>query len=465
MKEYSASLKASIIDVMFFSAMVGLGEAYLGAFAISLGASTLLMGMLGSLPQFIGALCQGVAMSLMRWQKSRRTLICQLARLQGAVWIPLAIMCFLPISESSKLPWLVLILVVAYHLLGNLTAPVWNSLIGDLVTGEDRARFFGYRNSRAGVATFLALLIGGGILAFFQKFDLSWIGFFVLFVLAGFSRFGSAHFLAKHEDPPFEEHHSHYFSFLDFLRRLPHSNFAKFTLFLSCMNGAVALSGPFVSLYLLRDLGFSYAEFTAFAAVNLAAQFFTFFHWGKFCHRFGAKGLLTLSSFGIAIFPICLCVSSNYSWLLLTHGVHGFFWAAYMVATQVFILDAVTPEKRARCVAYQSMVNGFFVYLGALAGAGIASQHLLFLEHSSLLQLFLLSGLLRFLCAAIFRKRFEEVREIEELNTKDIVFRIAALRPIAGARIGIIWVREKAKQTKVPLTKIKKQKSDQERRQ
>ncbi|HLC98962.1 MAG TPA: MFS transporter, partial [Candidatus Nanoarchaeia archaeon] len=52
------SLKYSIMDGAFYSAMVGFGESFFSAFAIFLKASNLQIGLLGSLPIALGSVSQ-----------------------------------------------------------------------------------------------------------------------------------------------------------------------------------------------------------------------------------------------------------------------------------------------------------------------------------------------------------------------------------------------------------------------
>ena len=79
----------------------------------------------------------------------------------------------------------------------------------------------------------------------------------------------------------------------------------------------------------------------------------------------------------------------------------------------------MTPPRRARCVAYQSFVNGVFVLTGSLAG-GYTAQHLpatitiaggMVALRSPLLWVFAISGVMRLTAAAVFLPGFREVRD------------------------------------------------------
>lgn len=447
----SPSLRASVWDGIFFSAMIGFGEAYLGAFGIYLQANALQVGILGSLPQLLGAISQLFAMRLLGPGVSRRDRVAQLVFWQALVWLPIAGLCLI-LEPSASAAWTLIALAVLYQLLGGISTPLWSSLVGDLIDEKQRGSFFGYRNAQMGLATFGSLVLGGGLLALAERFHEPALGFLLIFLLAGLCRLASFWELKRHDDPPVDVHERHYFSFWMFLRRLPKANFARFTVFIAFMNFAACVGGPFVSLYLLRDVGLNYAEFTAFCGVIFLSQFFSFAMWGRFSDRFGSRLMLRVATFGIAFFPLCLCISSDLWWILLTHALHGIFWAGFQVGAQLFLYDAVTPQKRARCAAYQNVLNGVGMYLGALLGAALENMNWFsagpWTVSSPLLQVFLASSLLRLFGALILVEIFREVRDVPKLTHKDLLFWVTQIRPMAGLRISVEWPKRAARTTR-----------------
>jgi MFS family permease len=440
----SPTLRASIADGVSYSVMMGCGETYFGPFGIFLRASTLQVGLLATLPQFFGAFMQWVGALNMDRIRSRRKVILTGAFTQALTLVPIGLLPFI-FGKGSPVIFYLLALLMAYHGANGLVIPVWNSLIGDLVPPEIRGRFFGHRNRLTGMGTFIALLLAGVLLHLFEKGGLVDVGFLIIFSAAFLARLNSVRYLSRYEDPEFRLSPDQVFTFRQFLRRSPHSNFAKFVFFVGAINFGVALSAPYFALYMLRDLRFSYVEFTMVTAVATITQFLTFRYWGGLSDRFGNKKILNVCGWGVAIVPMLWLVSPNMLYLMTIQVYGGFVWSGFSLAAANFIFDAVSPPKRGRCVAYQGLVNGVCVVLGSLAG-GYAARHIpqslslgsLTWEPAYMLPVvFLVSGLIRLVAAGLFLRKFKEVRPVEPIRHRDLIFRVSHIRPIAGATFSL----------------------------
>jgi len=428
-------LKAATRDGVSFSVMMGAGETYLGPFGIFLKATTLQVGLLATLPQLFGAIMQFLGARAMPHFKSRRRFIVSGVMFQALVWIPMALMFFF-LGKGSSPVYVLIGLVMLYRGANGLVTPTWNSLIGDIVPPEIRGRYFGHRNRLTGMASFISLLLAGLVLSFFEKQHVVEIGYLVIFLVAFLARADSGRWIAKYSDPELIILPEEMFTFRQFLRRSPHSNFAKFVFFFGAINLAVTFSGPYFSLYMLRDLHFSYLQFTMVTAAATITQFFTYGYWGQLSDRFGNKKLLNICGWGVTIVPMLWLFSTHIGAIILIQIYAGLMWAGFTLAAGNFLFDAVTPPKRALCVAYQGLVNGVCIFIGSMAG-GYVATHVpasytigAWTWHpvSSIQVVFLLSGLMRVTISALLLNKFKEVRPVEPL-----IFRISALKPIAGA--------------------------------
>lgn len=68
------------------------------------------------------------------------------------------------------------------------------------------------------------------------------------------------------------------FPTIELLRQNP--NFLRFSIFFACMQSAVAVSGPFVAIYLLRDLHYTYIQFMCNTGASVLMQFVVLNRWG-----------------------------------------------------------------------------------------------------------------------------------------------------------------------------------------
>jgi MFS family permease len=443
--ESTPSMSASIKDGVSNAVMLGCGESYFNAFSIFLRASTLQVGLLATLPQLFGAIMQWVgALNLDRFH-SRRLAVIMGASTQAVSLLPIALVPFLFGKGNLSILFLLALMTVYYGANGSVV-PAWNSLIGDLVQPAERGRFFGHRNRLTGMSTFISLSLAGLTLHFFEKVGLLEVGFLIAFSAAFLARLYSVHWLSRYDDPEFEVSPDQVFTFRQFLRRSPHSNFAKFVFFVGAINLGVAFSAPYFALYMLRDLGFSYVEYTIVIAVSTIAQFLTFRYWGRLSDRFGNKKILNVCGWGVALVPVLWVFSSNILYLMVIQVYGGLVWSGFSLASANFIFDAVTPPKRARCVAYQGIVNGIFVFIGSLMG-GYAAGHLpqslslgpwTWKPSFMLLMVFLVSGIIRLAAAAIFLTKFKEVRPVEAIGHGELVFRVSNIKSFAEATFSLM---------------------------
>ena len=439
----NSSLRASVRDGMCTSVMTGVGETYLGTFAIFLQGSPLQVGALATLPPFFGSLCQALGVWLLEHFRKRRILIVGSAIAQALIWLPIALIPYIWGSGEFAVSILI-VLTLLYWGAISISSPIWNSLIGDLVPAESRGAFFGIRNQWISVVTIVALILAGTTLQITKSNNATLLGFTILFATAGIARLLSAYFLSKHEDKAYHSAATDYFNFAQFIRRTRHSNYVKFVFFFSFMNFSISIIGPYFAVYMLRDLHFSYLQFTIITATAIFAQLLTMQGWGKLADQVGSKKILTVCAIGTTTLPFLWLVSANFFYILVIQTLAGFLWAGYNLSASNFLFDAVSPPKRARCFAYQSIISSFFAFSGSLLGGYLMSVLPadtlpigLWIPASPVIPVLILSGFARIFTVSVILRSFKEVRAVEFVRNRDVLFRVAAIRPISGITLAI----------------------------
>ncbi len=431
---HQKSLKYSIIDGAAYSTMAGFGESFLTPFAIFLNAGNLIIGLLSSLPLLIAAFAQLISANLLDKVGQRKALIITPSFIQMLTWIPIFV---LPLLWFNIGPILLIIMVAVYMACVHFTIPSWNSWMGDLVAPDERGDYFGKRNRIASIFSVISAIAAGLILDSWKPVN-EWIGYAIIFGAAFIARGVSVYYLKKMVEPPYKFSERDCFSLWDFLRRSPKSNFARFVFFIGWMHLAALFAGPYFAVYLLRDLQFSYTQFMMTLVTSVLSQALVMSYWGRIGDRFGNKKVLVITSWLMPLVPSIWLLSPNFYWILVFQVFNGMVWGGFILAFSNYIFDAVSPPKRARCVAYFSLITHTGIFLGATAG-GLVSPHLsntlnLFGYQiqlvSSLHILFLISGLLRGLVSAIFLPLIKEVRTVEPIQTWRLVFQMIQLRPL-----------------------------------
>lgn len=435
------SLKYSVVDGVFYSAMVGFGETYFIPLLVFIGATNSQVGIYSAAPQIGVALSQFLSIYIINKYRTRKRIIVTGASSQ---LIFLALMAGF-LGFGILRPWSFIVMAVAYFFVNGAVIPSWNSLIGDLTTPENRGAYFGRRNGLTQLVSFAAVLAAGGVLQVFTGRGAEAAGFIAIISLAFVSRCGSVYALSKHYEVPYIKTEGQEFSFYDFIRRSPHSNFAHFVFFVGLMSFAVHVSAPFFAVYMLRDLHFSYMEYTLAQGTFIATQFLAMRRWGPFSDKYGNRIVLRISATLLPVIPLCWLFSRNFYAIVFFQFLSGLAWAGWALASANFIFDAVTPPKRARCAAYMNFFNSMGIGVGSLTGAFLCTKlpahintsvmNVTFI--SNLNYLFVISILLRFFVVFLFMPTVREVRRVQQGGAKDMFMMLASIRPLSGVKFNI----------------------------
>ncbi|MBM4154903.1 MAG: MFS transporter [Lentisphaerae bacterium] len=431
--------RLSVAEGAAWSAMYGFGDAYLAPFAVFLRAGNHAMAFLGTAPLVVGAIAQLAGASLTERIGRRKPLLVLTTATHAVCYLLLFALPFL--ARDRAVPVL-LAVGAALAWLASFGTPAWTSWMGDLTAPAQRGRYFARRNSTLTLTMVASMLAAAALLSAFRARGWIWAGFAALFTVAALARATSSWLFTRHHEPPLTRSPESYFSFWDYLRRAPRSNFTKFSLAVAMMNGAVNTAGPFFSVYMLRDLHWTYFQFTSSTVVYLVAQSVVYRWWGAICDRHGARSVLKATSVILPVLPLLWASTTSYPALLGAQVLSGCTWAGFNLASTNFVYDAVTPQKRARVVGYHGLLNAFFTLAGGnLVGATIAEAvpaafsigpiHVTLL--SSLPVVFVVSSLLRVLAATIMLPRFHEVREVEHVGTLQILRRLGTGEPVVTA--------------------------------
>ncbi|HEY5646113.1 MAG TPA: MFS transporter [Pseudomonadales bacterium] len=435
--QVESSLRHSIKDGIWFSTMTGGAESYFSAFAIYLHASTTVVGLLASLPPLLASFMQMASAWIGRRFRIRKRLIVFGALLQAACLIPLAMS---PVLAPDHAAWLLLPIVFVYFCGPNLGAPQWNSLIGDLVPESWRGRFFAERTRLSSVASVTALIVAGLILDATDRWSDAYWGFAVVFGLAALARCTSAYHLEKMHEPTAKVAALEVIEDLSLWRRFRHSRLLRFSLFFAAMQFAVAISGPYFTLYLLRDLSLSYFEFMTITVASVLVQFLTLNRWGRLADVFGNRLLLITTGSIITIIPSLWLISTHYGWLLVVQAISGLAWAGFTLSATAYVFDLTPSQHRATLIAVHNVFAAIAVFLGASLGAllvrfvpeEIALFGYTISVFTPLYGLFLASCLTRLGVALLFLPLLREVRRVRPMSVGGLIFRVTRMHPVSG---------------------------------
>ena len=421
------SLRSSFKDGIFAAFMAGVTDYYATPAALFLGATVQQVGLITALPNLLASLSQFFSVRVIYWVGGRLKLLVRLVCSQASLIFCISILPLLGIPHRVELLLLFLILSAVC---GGLAGPAWGSLMSDYVPATKRGRYFGWRNRMVGAVTVASIITSGLLLNFFRGSTYG-TGFWIIFALAAAARYTSAYFISRMDEPPHKKDPASDFTFVMFLRRFRESNFLKFVVFSGCLTFGTYMAAPFFAVFMLRDLQFSYVTYMGLQACSSMAALVALPLWGKHADLVGNVRVLRLSSFLAALIPMFWLFSHHPGYLMFVQMFGGFSWSGVTLSAGNFIYDAVTPQKRVRCIAYFNVINGVALFLGSSLGGFLASR-LPPLFGYPLLGLFALSCLCRVCFYLLLSRSFREVRAAHDVSIQELFFSVVGIRPLVG---------------------------------
>jgi MFS family permease len=413
--EKEGTMKLSVREGASSSAMTGFGDSNITPFALALNASNFQIGLLSSSVGILAPISQVFGSRLLERFK-RKNVIVNAVTLQALMWIPILVLGILYFKGyfQNNLAVFLILFYSLYAIFGAMAGPSWFSLMGDIVPEKIRGRYFSKRNKITGSVALLTTLTSAFFLDYFKTKGLVLIGFSILFFFACIFRLFSAKMFTKHYEPKLELSEGYYFGLWSFIKKMPSNNFGRFVMFIGFFNFAVMIGSPFFTVYMLRDLGFSY---TTLVLVTLSASLFSLLTlpvWGKLSDRYGNREMMKFSLFVIPLICFLWAISPNPIYLIFVPQIlNGMSWAGFNLSASNFIYDSVSPQRRGLCVAYYSVIGGIGTFFGALVG-GILAQTLTINFMNKLLFIILISGVMRAIVPMIFLPRIKEVRKVRK---------------------------------------------------
>lgn len=385
--EIRRGLHYSFVEGLLSNGMLALTETFGIAAAVSLGASPMAIGLLGSLPLLIGYLGLFLAPAVADPRRGRRIYVVLGIRLQAFLLFLCAFTGWLPLAFA---PYAFIVLFIAAAVSSHATGAFWVAWMGDLIPPGVRGRHWAWRNAWHSFAN-LSCSLGAGFLA--REYDSSnapWILFFWVFAAATGFRFAGSWFLARQHEPPA----SSPLELFSPLKFRPHRPFLTFSLATAAFQGAAIMSAPFFTLWYLRDLHFNYLWLSISTASSVLGSVLMVRYWGGLVDRIGSARVLHITVLLSVLNPLPHLFLENPLALCLANFYGGAMWSGYGIATFSRVLAYTENEQRHHYIAFNSLVIGVVASAMGFLG-GYLSTRLPPLFGWTLRSLFLLSAVLR----------------------------------------------------------------------
>ncbi len=354
------------------------GGAFLMAFAINLGASNLVIGLLAAIGP-LSQLIQLPAIFLVEKVRNRRLVTVAAATLSRLCWLVIAVAPFLFGPEAAIT--ILLVLLVAVSAFGAIGGCSWNSWMRDLIPETVMGGFFSKR-MRIGTGVGIVLsLLAAAYLDAWKKFlpDEELAGYSILFVVGVAAGLLGVYYLARTPEArmvPADEK-LHIFKLLS--QPFQDENFRKLMAFMCSWNFAVNLAGPFFMVYMLRRLELPMSLIIALGIVSQVFNFLFLKVWGRYTDRFSNKSVLSICGplFMVTILAWVFTTMPDVyiltiPLLVLIHIVMGLAGAGVSLASGNIALKLAPRGQATTFLAANTIVNSVAAGVAPILGGQFA---------------------------------------------------------------------------------------------
>lgn len=404
----------SISEGIFWSVRNSFGDYYLTPFAIAINSGNSLVAMMTAISGLVGPVSQ--IFSSKRMEKTpRKKLVTKAVLLESFIWIFFiaAGILFYKNIILSVVPAIFISLFAIYTIITNFSVAPWFSWMGDLIDDKNRGKWLSKRNLLIGFSTAILVIGSSFFLEYMKEKNLAIIGFGILFLLAFFARLKSWRTLKKEYEPKIQLKkikEEKPFTFINFIKRAPKTNFGKFAIFRLMFSLGVVVYSSLLTVYLLRELNLSYIYYMIIITSSTVFSLVFVEIWGKISDRYGNYKILAITTMLIPVVPIIWILSDSAIYLIFVPGIiRGIAWSGFDIASNNFIYDNVRPEKRGRAVSFYNMMVG----IGTFAGGVISAILIKIIKDSAIHPIkiiFIISSLMTMLIVYLWVSKITEAK-------------------------------------------------------
>ncbi|MBN1437068.1 MAG: MFS transporter [Sedimentisphaerales bacterium] len=373
--QLQAALKNVIRDGVAAQSMATLtGGAFLVAFAIKLGASNFVIGLLAAIGP-LSQLLQLPSIVIVEKIRNRRLITVLAAGVSRVCWLVIAL---IPFFVPAKIAiGVLLVLLVVISAFGAIAGCSWNSWMRDLVPEKIMGGFFSKRMQIAVGAGILLSILAAVYLDLWKKFLPSHelLGYSILFIVGLTAGIVGLFFLGKTAEvrmPPAQASDK----ILKLLAQpFRDGNFRKLIAFMCSWNFAVNLAAPFFMVYMLQRLGLSMSFIIGLSIVSQIVNFLFLKVWGKYTDLFSNKSVLAICGplFILSILAwVFTTMPERYfltiPLLIAIHVVMGLASAGVSLAAGNISLKLAPRGKATAYLAANTVVNSIAAGLAPILG-------------------------------------------------------------------------------------------------
>lgn len=347
------------------------GGPILAGLALLAGASNLIIGVLAALP-ILAQVAQLPTLGLLLRVQDRRKVVVAACAAGRLLLLALAVLLFLrPDLLSGSL---LLVLFTVSAVLAVIATAAWNWWMRDLLPPSTLGAFFGRRMRLTTLSALLGLLAAGWVLDRFEDAGRASDGYALLFGIGAVIGLVGLTYLVRtpHPAPPPSPPARRSLAVLVETMRQPGTR--RLSLAFAAVATAATFALPFVAVFLLRRLGYSFFVVGVMAALSQLAAILGLRGWGHLSDNHGNRAVLLVSVGLLAVVQLGWALAgwdpgwSMLAWVALLHFLGGYATGGIDLAGTNLLLRSAPRHGAPAHLAAISLVRALVAGLGTIAG-------------------------------------------------------------------------------------------------
>ncbi|HYX63474.1 MAG TPA: MFS transporter [Burkholderiales bacterium] len=285
--------KRALVRDAAWASMVGslYGGVVLVGFALQLGATPLDIGILAAIP-FFAQIAQIPAIALVERLRERKRIGISSVSASRLIIACLALLALVP-DDRVRLV-LLFVCQAAITVLGSVSGCALNSWMHQLLAGQNLGELFSRRLFWSTVLASLGALAAGQLVQHWPGTE-KLHAYAIAFIAAGIAGFVSIYYLSQVPEPRMQRTGPHT-PLLEMLRApFLDADFRRVIVFMMSWNFASNLAAPFLTVYLLQQLGYGLGTVTTLWISSQVANALTMYLWGRISDRLTNKAILAVA--------------------------------------------------------------------------------------------------------------------------------------------------------------------------
>ena len=346
---------------------------FLPVFLTRLGASNFQVGLLSSMPGMTGLL---LAIMVGRFLQTRRDIVPWYSLSRLLVILCYALTGILTLAVSEKFVILATLAIWAFATLPQTALAVAFSVVMNAVAGpEGRYALLSRRWMIFGLTGVVGTFIVTRVINLIH-FPLNYAIMFLVLSLGGFFSyyFSRKITLPESHPPPIAKSANAREGIQNYISLL-HANpvFLSFASKRFVFLSALALSGPIMPLYLVREVHASDAQIGTINMTSTLVRLLGYYLWPIVSRKRGGRLVLLATTFGSVLHPALSAATPQVNLIILYAGIAGFFQGGLDLVFFDELMKTVPAEYSATFVSLAQSMQYLSIIIAPLLGTWLAT--------------------------------------------------------------------------------------------